>query len=280
MANESKNEIATREEYEAPAAQVRAAHQDGGLLAVIERVALNPDVDIARMEALLKMRADEEERQRRIAREDRDDEARRAYLSAMAQVQAEIGPIWRNRKNEHTRSTYADLASIEKIVTPILTQHGFSTTAVPVSCNLQGHIRMRLTISHKDGHERHYEDDFPLDNAGSQGKINKTDIQAKGSTQTYGRRYLKADALDLSFTDDRDGNPPPAACIDADRVRLLRDGMREHEANEGKFCAFLGVDRLEDLPEDRFSDAIMALEGHKQKRAQKLAQTAEEGGDA
>ena len=276
MSAEPKTEIATREEYDAPAAQVRPAHQDGGLLAVIERVALNPDVDIARMEALLKMRADEEERQRRIAREDEEDAARRAYLSAMAQVQAEIGPIFRNRSNDHTRSKYADLASIEAIVNPILTKAGFSTTSVSLPCDIAGHIRMRLTISHKDGHERHYEDVFPLDNAGAQGKVNKTDIQAKGSTQTYARRYLKASALDLSFTDDRDGNPPPAPCIAEDQARELRRLMTETKVDAGRFLDLLKVDALEDLPAPQFAVAKARLI----ERKRKLELAAEQGGDA
>lgn len=191
-----------------PEAAIPAQAPASNILSVIERIAMDPNVDVERMQALLRMRADEEERTRRMDREDRADEAKRAWLRDFAKVQAEIGPIVRGRANDHTRSRYADLADIDRIVTPVLTKHGFSTTTTPLPCEVPDHIRMRLTIGHADGHERSYEDDFPLDAAGSQGKTNKTPIQAKGSTETYARRYLKASALDLAFMDDRDGNAP------------------------------------------------------------------------
>ncbi len=251
-------------QYDERRAATVPANQEATLLGVIERVACNPDVDIERMQALLSMRADEEERQRRIAREDREEEARREYLTAFARVQAEIGPIFRSRENKHTRSTYATLEDIERVATPILSKHGFSTTTVPVHCDLPGHIRVRLTIGHAGGHERHYEDDFPLDAAGAQGNTNKTGIQAKGSTKTYARRYLKADALDLSFTDDRDGNRPQQRDEDLeplseDRVKHIRAELESLGADEAAFCQHIGVPNLMEMPAGRFGDACEAL---------------------
>lgn len=256
---ETGNEIATREP---DATAIGHERKVSDLLTIIERVANNPDIEIERMQALLNMRAEEEERQRRIAREDRDDAARRAFLNAFSAVQQEIGPIIRSRKNTHTNSTYADLADIERIVTPILTQHGFSTTAVPVPCEIDGHIRMRLTIGHNGGHERHYEDDFPLDQAGSGGKVNKTGIQAKGSTQTYARRYLKANALDLSFMDDRDGNRPRADVekITPDQHDALIELCDDVGADKVKLCEFYGIESLADIPAGAFDKVKSTIE--------------------
>ncbi|HRP26386.1 ERF family protein [Thauera sp.] len=233
------------------------------ILSVIERIASDPSVDVERMQALLKMRADEEERMRRMDREDRAEDAKRAWLRDFSKVQAEVGPIVRGRKNTHTGSTYADLADIERIVTPILTAHGFSTTAAPIPGAPEGSIRMRLTIGHCEGHERAYEDDFPLDATGSQGRANKTAIQAKGSTQTYGRRYLKASALDLAFMDDGDGNAKdgPTGTITEDQWRVLNDLAERAGADVAKFLAALGCASgmtLEELPAAKF-DAARAM---------------------
>lgn len=238
------------------------------ILSVIERIAADPSVDVERMQALLKMRADEEERMRRMDREDRAEDAKRAWLRDFSKVQAEVGPIVRKKKNTHTGSTYADLADIERIVTPILTAHGFSTTAAPIPGAPDGWIRMRLTIGHCEGHERDYEDDFPLDAAGSQGKANKTAIQAKGSTQTYGRRYLKASALDLSFMDDGDGNgrPGPTESISADQFLALRDLLEKSGSDEERFLRFFKVETLEEFPVARFGEADKML---RQKVAEK-----------
>ncbi|MBL4768112.1 MAG: ERF family protein [Rhodobacteraceae bacterium] len=242
--------------------------QASGALGVIEHILRGPEkIDIENMQALLKMRAEEEERIRRISREDRDDDARRAWLFNFSKVQSEIGIIARGRSNEHTKSRYADLADIERAVTPVLTAHGFSTTAVPIPCDLDGHIRIRLTIGHADGHEKVYEDDFPLDAAGTGGKVNKTPIQAKGSTQTYGRRYLKASALDLAFGDDNDGNQEgrPPKTVSGEQYIILRDLIGETGTDEVKFHLAHGHTNpeqatLQEFPAHLFEKAKQQLE--------------------
>lgn len=235
--------------------------QGDGLLGVIERLACNENMDVEKFTALVKVRADEQERVRRIDREDREDAARREWLAAFSAVQSEIGPIFRTNDNDHTRSKYADLADIERVVTPILTKHGFSTTSAPVPCDIAGHIRMRMTLGHAGGHEKVYEDDFPLDAAGSGGKVNKTAIQAKGSTQTYARRYLKASALDLAFMDDRDGNTPPNednTSVSPEQLADLRKAIEEADADVEKFCRFFRIEALPDLPA-REMDRAMSM---------------------
>ncbi|RVO08181.1 ERF family protein [Sinorhizobium meliloti] len=263
------SQLATVDHETAPVSRYeQPANQSTGLLGVIERIAGNPEVDVERMSALLKMRAEEEERIRRIEREDRAEAARREWLAAFSAVQAKIGPIFRTNENDHTKSKYADLADIERIVTPILTDHGFSTTSCPIPCELEGHIRMRLNLGHAGGHVEVYEDDFPLDTTGSGGKVNKTPIQAKGSTQTYARRYLKASALDLAFLDDKDGNPPKPEIetISEDQVIQLRELIEASEADEKRFLAFGKIERLSDMPATQFESAVNMLKRRLQER--------------
>ena len=226
--------------------------QADGLLGIIQRVATDDRFDVEKMKALLEMRASEEDRLRRIEREDRDEAAKRAWLREFSRVQSQVGPIVRGRRNDHTRSRYADPADIERIVTPILTEHGFSTTCVPVPCELQGHIRMRLTIGHEEGHEKVYEDDFPLDSAGSGGKVNKTPIQAKGSTQTYARRYLKASALDLAFMDDNDGNAAKSPNVTEAQLMELRQMIEKVGLSDDVVCQAEKIAALHELPAARF----------------------------
>jgi hypothetical protein len=235
-------------------------HSDG-LLGVIERLASNDKLDADKFAAIVKVRADERAELRRIEREDREDAARREWLAAFSAVQSEIGPIFRTNDNEHTKVKYADLADIERVVTPILTKHGFSTTSAPIPCDLPGHIRMRLTLGHAGGHEKVYEDDFPLDATGSGGKVNKTPIQAKGSTQTYARRYLKASALDLAFMDDGDGNQskPAVDTISEDQLIELREMIEAAEADEARVCSMGNIKRLSDMPVGDFDSAMSML---------------------
>lgn len=256
------NHIATVEhDTQVAPYQDNEAHADG-LLGVIERLASNPTLDADKFAAIVKVRADEQERIRRIEREDREDAARREWLAAFSLVQKEIGPILRTNDNDHTKSKYADLADIERVVTPILTANGFSTTSCPVPCDLPGHIRMRLTLGHSGGHEKIYEDDFPLDAAGSGGKVNKTAIQAKGSTQTYARRYLKASALDLAFMDDKDGNATPKdlSPINQEQLTRLRELLDVSGADVEIFCEKWKIEALPDLPAVSFAEAYGSLD--------------------
>ena len=233
------------------------------ILSVIERIASNPDIEVERMRTLLQMRADEEARIRQMEREDREEAARRAWMRDFSRVQAEIGPIVRTRKNTHTSSSYADLADIDRVVTPILTKHGFLTSSGSVPGAPDGFIRMRLIIGHSEGHERAYEDIFPLDGAGSQGRANKTGIQAKGSTDTYARRYLKAAALDLAFMDDTDGNSPrpsaPAGNITQAQFEELHQLIEDTQSDLAKFLKHFGIDGLDMLPAAKFASARQML---------------------
>lgn len=268
LPQESGGVVSVHEAHQQAPAPVHSP--ETGLLGVIERMVAS-DVDITKIEALLKMRAEEEDRQRRIEREDRDDMARRAFLSAFAKVQGEVGPILRNKKNEHTRSAYATLEAIEKAVSPILAANGFSTTCVPVPCELEGHIRMRLTLGHAEGHEKVYEDDFPLDKTGSGGKVNKTDIQAKGSTQTYARRYLKASALDLAFMDDNDGNATKnVPTISEERFMDLRYAIEKAGINEDVILEAENIPSLDQLPANLFNAVMNGVKATAKKKGIEL----------
>lgn len=245
----------TKMEAEDAVPSHRQDQEPTNLLSIIKHIATNDQFDVEKMKALLEMRAQEEDRVRRIEREDRDEASKRAWLRDFSKVQAKIGPIVRSRANDHTRSRYADLADIERIVTPILTEYGFSTTCVPVPCDLQDHIRMRLTLGHSEGHERHYEDNFPLDAAGSGGKVNKTPIQAKGSTETYARRYLKASALDLAFMDDNDGNTQtkaPSETITEEQYIELRELIEKAGITAEIVCEAEKLSNLPELPASAF----------------------------
>lgn len=251
---------------QAPAeAPMPAAPQEGGMMAMIERIAASPDIDIDRMEKLLEMRAAEEARQRAIQKEDEADAARKAFLRDFAKVQAEIGPIVKNKANNHTKSRYATLAAIDEVVTPVLTKHGFSTSAMTNPSELESHINITLIIGHKDGHERTYSDDFPLDLAGSGGNTNKTRLQAIGSTKTYGRRYLKCEALDLSFEEDNDGNATSKAkTIGTDEYIEITDliSTMDPDGDRGLEGLILNAERvkaLEEITMDRHPVVIRQL---------------------
>lgn len=133
------------------------------------------------------------------------EEARKSYSRAMAAAQAEITVVRKNRINPHTNSRYADISAVYEAIVPVITKHGFSLSfqAEPA---LEGFLRIIGTCQHEAGHSRSFPLDVPLDSAGSGGKVNKTVVQASGSTITYARRYLTLMIFNVATSDDVDGN--------------------------------------------------------------------------
>jgi len=179
------------------------------LVAVIERVAMSPDLPIDRLERMMDLK----DRHDANIRRDRAEEAQRAYNCAMSKAQSAMPTVVKSKKNDHTRSTYADLSDIEEQAMPIAYKHGFSVSFTPAGTDEKGNLLIDWCLMHEDGHTREGQAGFPLDAAGSQGKANKTGIQAMGSTMTYARRYLLCNLFNIATDDDRDGNGanPPAS---------------------------------------------------------------------
>lgn len=184
---------ATREEHTLPA---------DPMVSMIERVAMDPNVPIDRLEKMMDLK----ERHDAGLRKDRAEAAERAYNAAMAKAQAEMPTVRKSKRNDHTRSTYADLSDVEEQAMPVAHKHGFSVSFAPAGLNEKGNLLIDWTLMHEAGHTRSDRADFPLDAAGSAGKTNKTGIQAMGSTMTYARRYLLCNLFNIATDDDVDGN--------------------------------------------------------------------------
>ena len=89
--------------------------ETSGMIKMIEQVALNPDVPVDKMERMLAM-------QERIM----DRQSKQDFTAAMVRVQKSIPAIKKDRNNQQTRSNYATLEAINRVITPIYTREGFS----------------------------------------------------------------------------------------------------------------------------------------------------------
>lgn len=186
------NAVVTREPTPEPATSANA------LIAVIERAASNPDIDVEKMERLLAM-------QERIMTQN----AKTAFNEAMRLAQTEMPKIKRNRENKATHSKYADLEAVTDAAVPIYTKHGFSVSYGTTDCPIPGHYRMTALCAHIAGYEREYQADIPIDNTGPKGEQNKTMTHGFGSTMSYGRRYMICLIFNITLTnEDTDGNRP------------------------------------------------------------------------
>jgi hypothetical protein len=221
------------------------------VLQIIERAALNPNIDIDKMQRLLDMHQQMQDR-----------EARKQFDEAMAAAQAEMPVVLRNKYNEQTRSRYANFEAIAQAISPVVTRHGFSLSFGTDASPMAGHYRITCELSHRGGHSKHYHADIPADATGMKGNANKTATHAFGSTMSYGRRYLELLIFNVATGDDNDGNrqsPAPVETIAAEQVMVIRDKLAEVGLDEAKFCAFGKVERLEDITADAFEPAMTTI---------------------
>lgn len=234
---------------------------DAPMVAMIERIAMDPNIPIDRLEKMLEMKYQMEDRQREQLREDREYEAKRAYFAAMSACQKQMPVVKKNQRNDHTKSNYADLAAIEEQAMPIIYEFGFGVSFQPDGYNELGELSIKWEISHAGGYVRNGVGHIPVDGAGSQGKVNKTGTQAFGSTATYGRRYLLCMLFNISTGDDRDGNAPleKAEYITIEQVNQIRDLIEEVGADLVKFLAVGKIESLSQIRANDFDAAINLL---------------------
>lgn len=211
--------------------------------AQIERICMNPDIPLDRLEKMLDMK------ERLDAKT-----AEQAFNAAFAAASAEFPAIPMNGKG-HNQRPYALLKDIINLTRPVLSAHGLS-----LNWDVQtegGVVRVTARLKHTGGHQETTQISLAPDTSGS-----KAAPQAVGSSQTYGQRYTAQAILGLSLGDDVDDDAETVkrgATISADQFIALRDEMEELGADEAAFCKHLKIEALDFLPVARLPDARAAL---------------------
>ncbi|WP_417422011.1 ERF family protein [Halomonas sp.] len=174
------------------------------IIQVIERAALNPDVDIDKMERLLQM-------QERVM----DRQAMMAYSAAMAAMQTELPSI--EERGQTNNGCYATLEDIVDTVRPILQKHGFAVS-FRIQTQERG-IQVTGVLMHKDGHREETSMLLPADMSG-----NKNAVQAFGSSTSYGKRYVLCALLNIT-TRGQDDNGQTSTRVAVKRVTAFQAGQ-------------------------------------------------------
>ena len=166
------------------------------ILAVIDRAAKDPAVDVDKMERLLALSERIHERQ-----------AKALYDQALNVAQGEMRPISKDCHNPQTRSRYASYEAIDGAIRPIYTRHGFAMSFGSKASPHPERVIVTCRTSHQGGHCEMQEVEMPADGKGTKGGDVMTKTHAVGSALSYGKRYLANLIWNLSFGDmDDDGN--------------------------------------------------------------------------
>lgn len=163
---------------------------DEHIVAMFERLAKDPSVDVEKLERLIAM-------QERIMRH----QAKAEFDAAFAQMQGEIPEISEKGQilvNGELRSKYATNEDIQREIKPILKAHGFSIRFRNEWLDANK-LKVIGILSHRSGHSEQDEFVAAADTSGS-----KNAIQALGSTRSYGQRYTTIALLNIATrgTDD------------------------------------------------------------------------------
>ncbi len=184
-------------------------------VAMFERLATNPDVNVEKLERLIAM-------QERIIAHN----AKAAFDSAFSDMQGEI-PIITERGeiivNGQLRSKYARLEDILAVVKPILQKHGFAIRHRNEFAD--GKMKIVGILSHRSGHSE--QDEFVTDADTGPGR---NAIQSIGSARSYGQRYTTVSLLNIATRgsdDDGHGSEKAKAPAEPDGYELWRDGMSD-----------------------------------------------------
>lgn len=194
------------------------------------------------------------------------NEARKIFASSFAHAQANISVVIKKKFNSQTNSKYADLGDIIESAKPIYTAEGFSVIFYEGETKTPESVRICADVLHTAGHKETYFYDVPLDGVGIKGNPNMTKIHAKGSSTSYGQRYLMGMIWNIPRKDD-DGNlagAVPAEVIDEKQLSQLLDMLNslngDPKVNLKSFLAYLKLEKLEDMRKSDYQKAIVAIE--------------------
>lgn len=222
------------------------------MITMIERVVMDPDADLAKLESMLDMKERMEDRA-----------ARRAFDAAIASAKADIPTIEKTGEVDYTHNgkrtnfKHETLSGIAAVVDPILSANGLSYRFR--STQEDGNVVVTCIVAHREGYSEETTLRGSPDTSGS-----KNAYQAVGSAVTYLQRYTLKLALGLSAAADDDAQGVDmSGTISADQFTSLKELMDTRNVSrdklEERMLKHFKIEHLEELPLKRYAEADTLL---------------------
>jgi hypothetical protein len=225
-----------------------AAQESQAMISMIERMVMDPQVDVEKLERL-------------VALKERTDAARRRdeFYRALAACQAEMPQMYQNGVIDYGRGTkisYAKLEDIDAQIKPIYTRYGFSVrwTSRPV---MDGKLIEVIGTFTCGGHSETSEMTGPPDKSGG-----KNEAQAGPSGCAYLKRHITKQFWNLVERGrDLDGakaaDMVPITDTEADDIHRR---LTDCKANVDSFKKVFGIEKIADLRHGQLKEAIRQIE--------------------
>jgi hypothetical protein len=236
------------------------------LLPAIVQMAKDPSVDVAKLDALLKM-------QERMEGREAEGEFNRAFIrlqKTLPRIKKNGTleyPIHKDKPDGPKRkiANFARWEDIDREIRPLLDAEGFalSFTTAPRQGDGGGLI-VTAILRHEGGHKTETPIPIPLDTSGG-----KNNIQGYGSALSYGKRYAATAALNIiTENEDDDGKLAGMSFLKSEQIEELRQLIEETGTDERRFLDLMGVKDLSDIQRGAFVVARnMLLQKRKTKGA-------------
>lgn len=215
-----------------------------------QMIAAAPHIDVDKLEKLMGLN------QILIA-----DQRRASYAKDFAVMKPNLPRVIRTKTNEQTKSKYAPLEDINKVIDPILAQYGFGTSFKIIAQTETG-VTGESELWHREGHvERSGPLTLPIDNKGMAGAVNKTVNHGISATVTYLKRITLCSLLELSTGDDTDGNTPNDLITEelAADINKRIDALPDGKEYRPKLLSYLKVEDINQIRATAYMTAINAL---------------------
>jgi hypothetical protein len=215
------------------------------MVSMIERVAMDPNLPIERLTALMDMR------ERQMSKE-----AEQVFNRAFAEAMAEMPNVKRTGHNKHSNVRYSTLDDLIQATRPVLSRYGLSLNW---QSSIDGEkITVTAIVRHAHGHSIQ----TTLSGQRDTGKQMNA-LQGGGSTETYLKRYTGFAILGLSSGDEADDDGQaagPASTVSPEQFIALRNRAAEAGVDEAKICVAAGVSDLQLFPASQFQSAMNRLQ--------------------
>lgn len=229
----------------------------GSLLSAIVRMAGDPQLDVTKLTALLEM----QERMETKAAEAEFN----AALARLSQVMPRINrdgqveyAVDKNKPDGAKKQAFrfATYENIDRLIRPHLQAEGMSLsfTTAP-RAGEGGGVMVTGTLSHRNGHSRSASIGVALDSSGG-----KNNIQAMGSSFSYGKRYTTTMLLNIvTEAEDDDGRTGGMVFVTVEQQQQISKLLHETKAPLTAFLEFVGAESVESIQAKDFPKAINSL---------------------
>ena len=256
MNDTAKQQVIPITEHRGGTMPIPQQSETAAMIHMIERMARDPSIDLARLESIIKLRLELEDRESALQ-----------FGNAMADAQAEMRPVATDASNPQTKSRYASYAALDRAIRPIYSKYGFGISYDTGSDAPEGYVRVLAAVT-RGRHTKNHHVDMPADGKGAKGGDVMSKTHATRSAVTYGKRTLLEMIFNIAVGDD-DGNAAGGETITEAQAKELEKLITDTGGDVAKFCEFAKVGELSEIGAARFEAAKDAIKRAAAARAKK-----------